>query len=358
MSSVERLALVVLSALVIGAPAAARAHGGRPQTSDALFGASADDIVVASTFGVMTTLDGGATWQWICMESMPDATRGVIRPAVRTTDDTILFAQHFGLLEGHDRACDPTYETTLQNEYVADVTAIPGGGYAALPSDASAINRLYTSGDGVAFAATGDAFPADFLPERVRYAPGDRTRVYVSGETPGSATTRYTATLFVSNDGGLHWSPIAVPLADGETVLRVLDVDPHDPDRAFLVAQSSMTDRLIEVTQAGATLTDRLVMPAVAVAVNRPFGLAFASDGAVWFGNTMAGLFRILPGDTPRSIDKFLHTACVGRARRRRLLLRRRPRRRVRDRRAASGPRVRAGRAHALRAVDDPARVR
>lgn len=311
MCRVERVSALGCWLLAVGLPASAHAHGGRPQTSDVLFGASADDMVIASTFGTMTTLDGGATWQWICMESMPDATRGVIRPAVRTTDDTILFAQHFGLLEGHDRACDPVYEATLQNEYVADVTAIPGGGYAALPSDPTVVNRLYTSVDGAVFAPLGDAFPADFLPERVRYAPGDPMRVYVSGETPGSATSRYTASLFVSDDGGSHWTGIDVPLVDGETVLRVLDVDPHDPDRAFLVAQSSMTDRLIEVTMAGATLTDRLVIPAVSVAVNRPFGFAFAADGAIWFGNTMAGLFRMLPGDTPRSIDKFLHTACV-----------------------------------------------
>ena len=302
---------LLAAVLALSLPSVALAHGGRPQTYDVLFGATDADMVVPGTFGVMATLDGGATWDWLCIEGMPDARRGAIRPAVRTSADSVLFAQSFGLLDGRQRACDPIFDTTLQNRFVADVTARPGGGYAAVSSDANMENHLFVSPVGDAFAAIGDAFPAGFLPERVRYAPSDAIRVYVSGEALESGTSTYSSSLLVSTDGGMHWSVIDVPLMSDESVVRLLAVDPADAGHFFVVAQASVTDRLIEGTMSGASLRTVLQIPAVPIAVNRPFGLGFASDGTVWFGNTMAGLYRITGTDRPDSIDKHLHVACV-----------------------------------------------
>lgn len=313
-SRMSRVAAWLLGLSMITVPSVASAHGGRPQTYDVLFGASDADIVVPGTFGVMATLDGGASWDWLCIEGMPDATRGIMRPSTRAPDDTVLFAQSFGLVLGRDRACDPGYEGTLMDRFVADVTTRPAGaGFAAVTSDADMPNHLHLAASTTdPFVAHGDAFPAGLLPERVRFAPSDGMRVYVSGETRMAGTTTFTATLLVSSDGGSTWTSYDVPLLGDESVLRVLAVDPADPDHAFVVAQSSTTDRLIEVTMAGSAMVSRLQVEAVPIAVNRPFGLAFASDGSVWFGNTMAGLYEIPPGGgRPDSIDKFLHVACV-----------------------------------------------
>ena len=131
----------------------------------------------------MSTTDGGAHWDWLCIEGMADARRGTLRPAVRAPDDTIFFAQHFGLMVGADRDCSPDYDAELRERYVADVVARPGGGYAAVSSDGTVANSLYVSETGrEAFALVGEPFPVGFLPERLRFAAEDPMHVYVSGE--------------------------------------------------------------------------------------------------------------------------------------------------------------------------------
>jgi MYXO-CTERM domain-containing protein len=303
-------ALVLLLALTL-LPAVALAHGGRPQTYDVLFGPSDQDIVVPGTFGVMATLDGGAHWDWLCIEAMPDARRGQLRPATRTPDDRILFAQSFGVLAGRDRGCDPVYDTTLHDRFVADVSARPGGGFVAVTSDAAMENHLFVSSTGAdPFVAFGDPFPAGVLAERVRVAPSDPMRVYVSGQAPVAGTAAFTGHLLVSRDGGAHFTALDVPLGPDEHVLRLLAVDPADPDHFFMVAMATNTDRLIEARTAGTTLGDVTMLDAVSVALDRPFGLAFGSDGSVWFGNTLSGLF-VLDATGITVVDKFLNVACV-----------------------------------------------
>ncbi len=309
----ERSGWVVAAVLIASmAPRTALAHGGRPQTYDVLFGADASDLVVPATFGVMSTTDAGAHWDWLCIEGMPDARRGSVRPAVRTPTDRILFAQHFGLVVGSQRDCAPAYDTSLHDRYVADVTARPGGGYAAVSSDGDVVNGLYVSETGEEpFFPVGAPFPIGFLPERVRFDPSDPMHVIVSGETQTPGGLDFTGTLFISHDLGAHWDAHDVPLEPDEHVLRALAVDPADPERLFVVAQSSTADRVIDVTAGGTTLATTLTLEATPIASDRPMVLAFASDGSVWLGNTQAGLYRIDPDGSLHTVDKFLRVACI-----------------------------------------------
>lgn len=303
---------LLATAVCMLTPSVALAHGGRPQTYDALFGADASDIIVPATFGVMSTTDGGAHWDWLCIEGMPDARRGGIRPAVRGPDDRVLFAQHFGLMVGAERDCSPAYDTDLRERYVADVVSRPGGGFAAVSSDGDAPNSLYVSPTGSEpFSPVGAPFPLGFLPERVRFAEADPMHVYVTGETVVPSTMSFVGTLFVSHDGGAHWDAFDVPLEDDEHVLRALAVDPADPDRLFIVAQSTVSDRVIEVTGGGATQATTLSLMAVPIANDRPMVLAFTSDHSIWLGNTESGLYRIDPAGEFHTVDKFLRVACI-----------------------------------------------
>lgn len=303
--------VLALSALVAGR---AHAHGGRPQTQGIFFAEDDPDRIVArATFGILTSEDGGASWSWTCQESMPDGVAGVVQPALLVADDRLLVAGTFGLLRGERAGCEWQRDAALLDRYTADVVRSSDRAIFAITGDSSsASNSIFESTDeGLSFHAIGAPFPLRFLSERIRVAPSDPSRIYVSGQAFVEGTTDVRGVLLRSDDRGESWTELEVPLLPDERLVRVVDVDPADPDVAWLVISGQETDRVLRAAGAGTAITEALGMLADPMPYQRPFGYARAPDGTIWFGNTREGLTSIAPDGTVTLVDKYLAVGCL-----------------------------------------------
>ena len=309
-----RLALALLAPLLL--TATAHAHGGRPQTHDILFGDAAGSVIVApATFGVLLTRDGGERWEWLCHQAVPDARLGYTTPVALSGDGALLVSGTFGLLRGPALGCALSYEAdALRDRFVTDVVTLGPSRIVALTSDAGRANALFASDDGGAsFAQLGAALPERFLPERVRFAPSDPSRIYVSGVFPIEGSADALGAVLVSSDGGASWDRHELALAEDERHVQVRAVDPTAPERVWLIVQGDVIDSVRISEDGGASFRELLSMDALPGTGNRPFGLAYASDGSVWVGNTAEGLLRFAAAPSLRlsTLDKFLAVGCV-----------------------------------------------
>ncbi len=319
MSRAKRLARDVAVMAVLFAtlaPTLVKAHGGRPQTYDVVFDPRDPDvIVVPATFGTLLSRDGGASWESLCIHAMPDPRPGTLRSFVVTGTGSILAGQEFGLVRGPEHGCGWGYVSAWPRDaFVADVIAISPDEALVLRSDASVSNQLFrATADGTSLEALAGTFPTDFLPERVRVAPSDMQRVWVSGTARRTGTIELEGRVYLSDDGGSSYTPHVVPLGPEARRLRVLVVDAEDPDRALGVIQAMNEDRVIELRVSAGTLEvrDIVTLDAAAMAVDRPFALALAPDGIAWLGNNVEGLFTLSRGGTLTLVDKLLGVACA-----------------------------------------------
>jgi hypothetical protein len=306
-------ALAIFTSLFVFTSVAS-AHGGVPQSQAVLFDPDdPDHILVAATFGLLETSDGGATWQWTCIQSIPSGRLGFADPTVVGPGGTVFLAHRDGLHRSDSRGCGwTTTPAALDGSFVADVAIETAtGAVLALQSDVSVDNRIQRSADGETFTPLAGTIPAPFLPERVRSAPSDPERLYVSGATLAMGGMPAMPAVYVSGDGGDTWTPHPFTFEENELDLLLLAVDPTDPDRVFAWVKGELTDRLVVSDDGGATFDDIDTLAAAPVPNGRPFGFALASDGTIFYGNSEQGLFRTTDGTTLELLDRNLDVACL-----------------------------------------------
>jgi hypothetical protein len=306
----------VAATLSLTAPLVAHAHGGRPQTYDVLFDPSdARTVVVPASFGILVSEDAGATFSLHCTNASPDPRPGTPHPTLVTPAGTVLVARELGLLRGPEHGCGLAYvEAEPRSAYFADVVAHPSGEALVLRSDADVENALYLAReDGTRLEALGATFPTDFLPERVRVAPGDGARLWVSGTARRAGTTFVDGRLYVSRDGGASHAVHTIPLELDERRLRVLAVDPRDPDHALAVIHALGEDRPLELRLVAGTLEVRRLpaLPADRMRIDRAFAAAFLPDGTAWLGNDLGGLWALDPAGEVTVLDADLGLSCL-----------------------------------------------
>lgn len=309
--------MIAAVVVVLSGGGVARAHGGRPQTQAILF--DGDDgsgrVVVVATFGLLVGDDGGASFGWTCQESIPDGIPGIAYPALLAGGDRLLIATPYGLVRGDGAGCAWGREEMLIDRYVADVARAPDRRVIALGGDSAVANRIFASADeGASFEAIGAALPEGLLPERLRIAPSDAQRMYVTGERFTAGTTDVSGVVMTTRDGGASWIEHALPRLEsvnGERVVRALAVDPTDPDVLYVVVQGSEHDRLLRSSDAGASFELVMRLEALPMPFYRPFALALAPDGSAYFGNTAEGLWVRRADGTVALVDKYVALACL-----------------------------------------------
>lgn len=277
--------------VVLLAPLSAHAHGRPPVISAIRVVPGAPDRIVArGTWGFVTSDDGGQTWAWICAAAYgADAT--VEDPDYLTTSDgAVLVGTFAGLQRSRVDRCEWTPpDEALVGAWAIDLDHRPAepDTIFAVRTEGSAPDTLLVSFDaGQSFSEVGPAIE-DVLIERVRVAPSDPMRVYLSGAQPISADNPSRRAFFYrSDDGGQTRTVTEVPLVDEERNIHLLAVDPSDPDRVFLRMTRRPIDvrpeRLLLSEDGGATFDSVLEVQTVS-------GVVFSEDGSTLWASARRG---------------------------------------------------------------------
>jgi MYXO-CTERM domain-containing protein len=248
--------LVLSLAAALAVPLEAAAHGRFPEAGMiATDPSDPDRLFVRTTYGATVTEDHGATWYWICPESIGFNADKEDPPVVITGDGTVV-AGTFGGLSVAPDGCDFGYQGgELEGRFFVDVQ--PGGSAErvvavssnGLDNFAFEVNLWASSDSGASWAHVGASPPADFLALGLGVSASDEARLYLTGRD-GTSDAALAGAVYRSDDGGETWTRFAVPgtgaTADEQTLPYIGGVDPSDPDTLYV---GVITTRMNVVTR-------------------------------------------------------------------------------------------------------------
>jgi photosystem II stability/assembly factor-like uncharacterized protein len=300
--------LVVAAATAVAAALSlstgtARANGRLPAANQLVISPTDPNFMaLRATFGVIVSHDGGQSWYWICETATGYDAQEIQDPSLGiTSNNSLIVGLREGLAVSHDNECDWHYVSgPLGSTPIVDVVTRPDmpSTILALSSkatgtddagDTTFTSQVWTSTDnGETWAATGTPLPSSYILETIEVAATDDNRIYVSGVTGAGNTA--VATMFVSNDGAMTWTPrnIPAPTFDptGDTSIFVSAVDPTDEDIVYIRTIGSINYKLIVSNDAGQTFYTAFEEP------HNLSGFALSADGSTIFvGGPSVGLF-------------------------------------------------------------------
>lgn len=288
-----RWLLVVMCIGVHTTPA--QAHSRFPAPLGLSFAPDDDDaMLLATTFGLLHTRDGGGHWRYLCHGAM-DALDRDSPLTVLTSPDRWTAALIAGVRHTDDAGChfDAGAEA-LRDVYVSDLRhheTMPDTLFAATASS-ERDNALYVSSDGGAhFAQRGPDFGAALVRD-LRIAPSDPDVIYVSTVLPAQAAGEVAqAAVARSDDGGERFEVHPFSLGEEGLELRLLAVDPARPQRIYTVMRRRNDEPLLRSDDGGATFETVFTAPRPLLAV------ALGPEGQdVWVGGSATGLWRSRDG--------------------------------------------------------------
>jgi hypothetical protein len=294
--SVALAATFLLAAWV--APSLTYANGRLPAANQIVFAQDdADHVLLRTTFGLLSSTDGGQNWDWICESSLQysgiqDPTFGLL------ANGNVLASAFEGLSVSRDRLCNFRLEPgALAGRAFADLTVRSGkpreawvlASESARTADAGAFDsHLFVTEDAAErFRAVGAALDPSILFETVELSASDPARVYLSGVRGSGPSAQ--AVVLVSRDTGRTFLEKLIPLMRGERAPYVSGVDPLDPNRLYVrtAGDPSVPGRLLLSEDAGENFRE----------IFRTDGpmLGFALDArgdTIFAGSTASGLSR------------------------------------------------------------------
>ncbi len=237
------------------------AHGRFPQSYQLVRSPTdRSDLAIVTTFGMVLSDDGGATWRWLCRDAAGIGPSEDPRFVI-TGDGRFLGGTFRGLIEGTRDGCAwSSAGDAFDNRFVIDVASdpqVPGRHY-AVTSSGGERNDLFRSDDD---GTTWQALPGGerILYERVLIAPSDPSRIYLSAIHPRTvAEPERRAVVFRSDDGGQSWMQFAFAFEDEERAVVLASVSPGNPDHLLMRVLAdydvpTQYDRLVRSEDGGET---------------------------------------------------------------------------------------------------------
>jgi hypothetical protein len=227
---------VVIAVLLSARIAAAN---GRPaETSSIHFGPN-DAIAAGTTFGLVVSHDGGATWQWSCEDALGYG--GEYDPAFAYTANGTLFSSSFSGLRRSSDNCTVAASTPLGAKNATAITRGPDNAlYVALSEPANTATMepgdvsIYKSiDDGATFPISATPSPLGTWWYSVEVAPSDAMRVYATGFRVelGDRVLK----LYRSSDGGASYQPMSTNglVTSPSSAVLIAGVSAQNPDVLF-----------------------------------------------------------------------------------------------------------------------------
>jgi MYXO-CTERM domain-containing protein len=250
--------------------AAARADGAFPDSQNILTPESLPhEILLATNFGLVLSLDGGQTWTWTCEQTQNNfATLYQIGPP---PGNRLYATSAAGLILSDDRSCSWSVGGGLAaGATISDFFPDPSDAervlaVAAVPADGGIGYQILQSSNGGTTFAAQPLFTA---------ASGDTiSGVEISRSAPATLYLTLTSgsahrpKLAQSTNNGATWQvrDLSGYLPAGTNFIRLIAVDPTNPQKVFLRIRSlgdgGTTEAVAVTTDGGATATTPLTFP-------------------------------------------------------------------------------------------------
>ena len=201
-------------------------------------------VWLRATYGILTSGDRGASWHWVCEQSV--GYRGTEDPAIAIASTGRFMAAFFdGLSTTTDNGCDFSMEQSIGQQNVVDISVdkVDPTRVLAITStgDGSGyfINEVWRSSDsGASWTRVGDRVDKTFLALTIDSAPSDPKTIYMTGAiflpSDGGTELPTKGVLLRSTDSGLTWKSIDLVGTDNQNQPYLSAVDPKDPKKLFI----------------------------------------------------------------------------------------------------------------------------
>jgi hypothetical protein len=309
------LSTLVVAALALSAPSSsARANGRMPGANDVLFDVrDPDHWLLRASFGLVQSFDAGASWQWICEQAI-DSSGVIADPPLAIVEDgsLVLLPPTGSALISRDRGCSWARSQGLwSGAQGVDLTAHPSDKRQlfALVSKVSGVdagvvtydNRLLLTRDDAASWQLLASLPDDFAAETLEVAKSDPQRIYVSGT---DSRDPRLGVLFVSEDGGAHFTKRTLALPAGTGSMLISAIHPQNPDLVWLRVPARGDTIGILPARLYLTSDKGQSFRMLAATQRAMFGFALSPDGAeLAYGGPSDGLY-VGPSDGSGSFQK------------------------------------------------------
>ena len=257
----------IVAALALTLPAAgARADGAFPDSLNIITPEQLpNETLLATNFGVIMSFDDEQTWTWACEQTLNSfATLYQMGPAPR---NRIFAISGSGVIYTDDTSCTWNAAGGVPAGTALDVFADQSDPNHVLAISAVTLDAGALMYDVLSSSDGGTTFPNLLYTA----APGDHlTGVEVSRSSPSTiyltltSGTSYVPEIAQSTDSGAHWTVhnLAANLAPGTYTIRLVAVDPTNPQKVFLRVGSAAGEALAVTQDGGVSASSPLTFPA------------------------------------------------------------------------------------------------
>jgi hypothetical protein len=253
-------------------------------------------VLVRTTFGILSSSDGGAHFDWIC-ETGAGYGGGYDPGIAIAAGGSILAGVPDGIRVGREGGCSFTRAAgEVDHGFVSDVSVQKGHPEkaVALRKGESGADAVWISTDsGTTWTKAGVDLPSDFSGATLDLAPSDSARLYVGGTrlTGGS----FRGAVGRSKDGGSTWEVLLLPPPFETTTPYLAAVDPVDASVIY-VRLDGTPGRLLVSKDAGESFSQVLQIPgfmkAFALSPDGATALAGGPSDGVWRAPTQTLAFQ------------------------------------------------------------------
>jgi hypothetical protein len=304
--------LVTRSALalfVLAAPSTGLANGRYPRAERLVADpADADHMMLAATYGILTTPDRGAHWYHVCEAEFagdPQYSNDPLLDIVQSGAALVDVQSYIGRSPdgcswvptlGSAGATSPTYvDFAVDRATRSTVVAV-----STARVDGSVVISLERSQDGgVTWAKIGKPLPLSQV-MTIDLDPADATHVMATG-----LSTSHAGVFLSSPDSGETWTSTPIPNTDDSAFPYIAAVDPHDSNKIYVrtdswilpdgAAELVAADSLLYSSNGGASWAP------VLQATGKLLGFAISPDGSqvvAGYGDPVESGFDVDPDAT------------------------------------------------------------
>jgi hypothetical protein len=278
----------LLAVVALGSSATARANGAFPDAENILTPADRpQEILLVTNFGLISSSDGGRTWLWSCEQD--GNALGSFYQLTPLPRNRLFTVSNQNLGYSDDGSCGWNIARgAVAGQSITDAYLDPVSGTRVLAIGvASQMYSLFQSTDaGATFGPALYRAPAGATMNGVEIAQSDGNIVYLAMRTSAGAPL-----LARSADAGAHFTVNDLSASLGTGLLRIIAVDPQDPNRVLMRFLGTESQSLALTVDGGTSATKPIT-------INGDFNsFARLPSGTILVGgvveySTKPGLFR------------------------------------------------------------------